>query len=913
MLEMAKRIVTIMAVKITQPTPGKYQFSIDPKDLIKIKTNVTGIFTLTNLQNNNPTPPPSNRRKLGINFSKSPELYANLINITPYPWGAGTNNNQALSANQIVNGNPTVDASIYFAASKADTYLVQFTGRAQVFIGYQNVTWSVPGVNLSGNPANTLLIGQGYDPATNKTTARFTFNNPGDAFYIAFLQTTGGVQNIYLMQPKADGSPHPVGQIFSEKALGIAAKVTGIRHMDSAATNINLTTDWSDRTTPNCWSWGNNFTLNQIVGKGPTTIYTQNDTVGLQTEIPWEVLIALANQSHTDLYINIPILASLDYLQKLANLCRYGSDGTNPYTSAQTNPVWAPLNSTSKLYIEYGNELWNSAFCSSFNQDIGWANQLSQRAYYNFLNNIQSDPIYPGGGNQSYLDGQAMSAFIAANHLADNFAQSTFTPDATPLYPKFAPSWFSKVDGGSFGWSIGPVWVALRLKQISDIFKSTFGETAIEASSPTAQIKPILEWQYGDGGGTADRGLKFIQDTFTAHPVRYYFAGGGGGWYVDVLVGGYSQVEFLNNNFNGNTTGWTTSGSTSLVSKSAKPDIPGEVAFITLNGASQSGNTVTLTTVKPHSFAVEDQVLVQYVALEGYSNLDPINTWNKTPRAVGITAVTSNTISYDLAITGLAASGNGQIQGVSAGDYCLQLNQGGQVSQTITFTGGWADITFLAAIAQSDYGAGLTVSLTPVNGGPAINNGQPLVFSEGGNGTTAPQRTDWQFCRTIAFNTGNSNYQYNVTFTNTSAQAVYLTGLGIQTVNAMFAEAGNPQLIAAFNATTGIGTVPADKTLINKYNLGDLVGYEGGWDFNQNITNNSANAYTINMGGSGYSSNVPNVGYYANLDSRNTALCQAIYNQFFTSGGSYPFIYQAIDNPNSWGVSDGNSPKLNVV
>jgi len=897
-----------MSIKITQPIPGTYQFAIDPTDLAKIKTDITGIFALTNLQNNIPTPAPSNRRKLGINFSKSPELYANLINITPYPWAVGTNNNQYLSANQVVNGNPTVDSSIYFANSKSGTYLVQFTGKAKVFIGYQNVTWSVPGVNLSSNPANTLSIGQGYDPITNKTTAQFTFNNPGAPFYIAFLQTTGGVQNVYLMQPKADGNPHPVGQIFSEKALGIAAKVTGIRHMDSAATNINLTTDWSDRTTPNCWSWGNNSTLNQIIGKGPTAIYTQNDAIGLQTEIPWEVLIALANQTQTDFYLTIPILASLDYLQKLANLFKYGSDGVNPYTSTQTNPVWSPLNSTSKLYIEYSNELWNNAFVNAFTQDVGWANQLSQRAYYNFLNNIQNDSSYPGGGNQGYLDGQAMSAFISANHLADNFAQSTFTPNAAPIYPKVAPSWFSKVNGASFGWSIGPVWVALRLKQISDIFKSTFGETAIEASSPTAQIKPILEWQYGDAGGIGDRGLKFIQDTFTAHPVRYYFAGGGAGWYADVLVGGYSQVGFTNNNFNGSTTGWITTGSTSLVSKSTKPDIPGEVIFVALNGANQSGNTVTLTTTSPHSFVVGDQVLVEYVGLQGYSNLDPINTWDKTPKPVTITAVTANTISYNLAITGLAASVAGQIQGVSAGDYCLQLNKNGQVSQTVIFNGGWANIAFYA---DQEFGAGMTVSLTPVNGGPAINNGQPLLYSEGGNMAVGPEGRGFQFCKTIAFNTGNSNYQYNVTFINNSLNPVYLTGLGIQSVNTMFAEAANPQVIASLNLSSR--TIPADKALITKYNLGELVGYEGGWDFNQNITNDDSKAYTITQGNSGYSSNVPNVGYYANLDPRNTAFCQATYDQFFASGGNYPFIYQAIDNPNSWGVSDANSPKLNVV
>jgi hypothetical protein len=127
----------------------------------------------------------------------------------------------------------------------------------------------------------------------------------------------------------------------------------------------------------------------------------------------------------------------------------------------------------------------------------------------------------------------------------------------------------------------------------------------------------------------------------------------------------------------------------------------------------------------------------------------------------------------------------------------------------------------------------------------------------------------------------------------------------------MFAESANSQVSSALNISNS--TIPADKALITKYNLGELVGYEGGWDFNQNITNNVNLGYTLNAGGSGYSSAVPNVAYYANLDSRNQSFCQATVDQFFSSGGNYAFIYQAIDNPNSWGVPDSNSPKLNVV
>ena len=45
----------------------------------------------------------------------------------------------------------------------------------------------------------------------------------------------------------------------------------------------------------------------------------------------------------------------------MALALRYGTDGINPYTSDRTNPIYPPLNSRSKLYLEYANETWNTA------------------------------------------------------------------------------------------------------------------------------------------------------------------------------------------------------------------------------------------------------------------------------------------------------------------------------------------------------------------------------------------------------------------------------------------------------------------------------------------------------------------------------------------------------------------------
>ena len=76
--------------------------------------------------------------------------------------------------------------------------------------------------------------------------------------------------------------------------------------------------------------------------------------------VPWEIQIALANETGKDVYINVPSNASLAYITNLADLFAYGSNGVTPYTSVQADPVWPPLDPNLKVYIEFSNELWNS-------------------------------------------------------------------------------------------------------------------------------------------------------------------------------------------------------------------------------------------------------------------------------------------------------------------------------------------------------------------------------------------------------------------------------------------------------------------------------------------------------------------------------------------------------------------------
>ncbi|MFP4551090.1 MAG: hypothetical protein ACLFNT_09815 [Spirochaetales bacterium] len=59
---------------------------------------------------------------------------------------------------------------------------------------------------------------------------------------------------------------------------------------------------------------------------------------------PYEVAIALANESVSDLWVNIPVAADDTYVRELARL------------------LLDQLDSNRKVYIEYGNELWNFTF-----------------------------------------------------------------------------------------------------------------------------------------------------------------------------------------------------------------------------------------------------------------------------------------------------------------------------------------------------------------------------------------------------------------------------------------------------------------------------------------------------------------------------------------------------------------------
>lgn len=140
---------------------------------------------------------------------------------------------------------------------------------------------------------------------------------------------------------------------------------------------------------------------------------------------------------------------------------------------------FAGLNANLKLYIEYSNENWNTA----------------------------------GAFQQSIYNRDAAEAEVKAGGSPLNY------------------------DGGTNTWHWAWRRVGKRIVEISQIFRTVFGDAAM-----MSRIRPVLEWQQGDGQNMGTQALTFIENYYNnqagnfvknPRPVDYFLWGGGGSAYYN--------------------------------------------------------------------------------------------------------------------------------------------------------------------------------------------------------------------------------------------------------------------------------------------------------------------------------------------------------------------------------------------
>lgn len=147
------------------------------------------------------------------------------------------------------------------------------------------------------------------------------------------------LRNIRLLRIEdelADLNAQPFYEGFLEKI----APFTCLRFMDWGSTNGNPIQSWEDRT--------------------PVDFRTY----GREEGAPYEMMIALANQTQKDVWICVPHLADEEYVQQMARLFR------------------DQLDENLTIYLEYSNEVWNWIFPQAqYNLQTAPANLNYGRAY----------------------------------------------------------------------------------------------------------------------------------------------------------------------------------------------------------------------------------------------------------------------------------------------------------------------------------------------------------------------------------------------------------------------------------------------------------------------------------------------------------------------------------------------------
>ncbi len=515
-------------------------------------------------------------------------------------------------------GWPTTDATLSLWTSGREengTYTISFVGQAQLSDLQGVGSFAVNGVSYG----KTLPAGIGYNAKSNTTTAqwRVTATAAGAASLglsktkrTASSASGSGFTNLSILRPVQPGSTqsHAAGELFGAQWEDFLSAFTGLRFMDYLATNGNHQAAWTDRTLP-----------------GAVTHYQAVGGYGWQGRGgSLEYLVAMANQAGKDVWINVPLFASDDYVTKLAQLLEYGSDGVNPYTSPQANPVYPPLNSNLKVYLEYSNEVWNTSFIQEQqNNALSVAEVAAGKSPLNYDGNtrsyvwerrrsveriVQISNIFRtvwGDGNMMYrirplfewqYGDMQMTAAVGLGFLEDWYDNADGVKNVAVPHPAQYFLW-----GGGAGWYISPK--NQGLSTVSAILASGITNPSTATDAQWATAFGLHEMGYEGGfyvGGDSSSTLQLaanVDPGATASEVsalgEYFYNGGGYPFIFDAA--GYTSYGVASPTINEALTpkmaGIMQAGAAPRPASGFTGHIPGKFASLSVNGVTASGWT----------------------------------------------------------------------------------------------------------------------------------------------------------------------------------------------------------------------------------------------------------------------------------------------------------------------------------
>jgi hypothetical protein len=217
--------------------------------------------------------------------------------------GAGWEENPALRLSPDNYPLADADAVTLLRGYPAGVYKLRYEGAATLtFVGFAQI---VPGTLKTEGGVTTADVRVAPHGGEDLLTLQ-----------VRGLDPAKPLRNLHLLVPGyADGT-----RIFTDEFVRRVRPFPTLRFMDWQQTNANPLREWSDRPRP-----------------------TRFSRTGAQG-VPLEEIVALANVTRRNVWVNVPLHASDDYVTHFATLLR---DTLHP---------------AALIHVEYSNEVWNFGF-----------------------------------------------------------------------------------------------------------------------------------------------------------------------------------------------------------------------------------------------------------------------------------------------------------------------------------------------------------------------------------------------------------------------------------------------------------------------------------------------------------------------------------------------------------------------
>ena len=354
--------------------------------------------------------------------------------------------------------------------------------------GQYSITWEGSGQFFlsGGGDFEQIFPGQ-------TGTRAFDISNGNDTLFMRIVSSDQAdpLRNIHVMMPGYGPGEVNDGQQFHQTFVDRTIKPFGnTRFMEWNGANDATHSQWSERTPDGA----NQYTV--------------------QTGVPIEQQLRLVNQTNGDAWFTMPTHANDNYVTRFAQAALYGIDAKgNPYTSPQANPVVPPVPADRKVYVEYGNEVWNGIFegfdyvtdqaiAAGLNPsglDFDFAKQWAVETRRDF--NLWST-AFASAGQLDRL--KRVAAIQTVNRFISPIFLDEMTVGGIPQFDVISPAFYTGVNSGLYNASttkddiIDDLYATLA-QQINPTITTDFSGTPFEVVGPAGDW--LLWKQFADEAG----------------------------------------------------------------------------------------------------------------------------------------------------------------------------------------------------------------------------------------------------------------------------------------------------------------------------------------------------------------------------------------------------------------------------